>query len=114
MASYFCFMRFIFLVDDLPGNTVYVCSGESKLAGNSITLKKLIVENLKEMGANCFYINILGANASEKGAFLCLGHLVLEAFANGGNFICSCGNFMNIRVNQSKIVGKLKRFWGQF
>ena len=51
-------MRFIFLVDDLPGNTVYVCSGESKLAGNRITLKKLIVDrglaNLKEMGANCF------------------------------------------------------------
>ena len=50
----------------------------------------------------------------EKGHFLCLGHLVLGAFANGGNFIISGGNFMNIRVNQSilylyifyKIVGK--------
>ena len=44
----------------------------------------------------------------EKGHFLCLGHLVLGAFANGGNFIFSGGNFINIRVNQSKIVGKLK------
>ena len=36
------------------------------------------------------------------------------AFANGGNFIFSCGNFRNIRVNQSKIVGKLKNFGGNF
>jgi len=32
------------------------------------------------------------------------------AFVNGGNFIFSGGNFINIRVNQSKIVGKLKYF----
>ena len=50
----------------------------------------------------------------EKGHFLCLGHLVLGAFANGGNFIFSGGNFINIRVNQSKIVGKLKNFGGNF
>ena len=53
--------------------------------------------NLKEMGANCFeiiiffkiggkiyfYIKFFGANGSGKGALLlCLGHLVLGAFAN--------------------------------
>ena len=31
-------------------------------------------------------------------------HLVLEAFVNGGNFIFSGGNFINIRGNQSKIL----------
>ena len=37
----------------------------------------------------------------------------MGAFANGGNFIFSGGNFINIRVNQSKIVGKLKKIMGE-
>ena len=48
------------------------------------------------------------------GIFYVLGHLVLGAFVNGGNFIFSGGNFINIRGNQSKIVGKLKNFGGNF
>ena len=80
------------------------------------------------MGANCFKriikknwgqnLFLLGANKIffrgkcewKRGIFLMFG-----AFVNaGGNFIFSVGNFMNIRVNQSKIVGKLKNFGGNF
>ena len=50
----------------------------------------------------------MGAIFLNGGKLLCLGHLVLGTFANGGNFIFSGGNFINIKVNQSKIVGKLK------
>ena len=52
---------------------------------------------------------------SGKGAFFYVwGHFVLGAFVNRGNFIFSGGNFINIRGNQSKIVGKLKNFGGNF
>ena len=45
---------------------------------------------------------------SGKGAFLCLGTFVMGAtFFSGVNFI-------NIRGNQSKIMGKLKNFGGNF
>ena len=53
------------------------------------------------------YINFLWANASGKGAF---------SFANWGNFIFSGGNFINIRVNQSKLKnfgGNSKIIWGK-
>ena len=42
----------------------------------------------------------------EKGHFYVWGHLY------GGNFKFSGGNFINIRCNQSKIVGKIKNFGG--
>ena len=45
---------------------------------------------------------------SGKGAFFMFG-----AFSFGGNFLFSAGNFINIRVNQSKIVGKLKKIMGE-
>ena len=55
------------------------------------------------LGANKIF---LGANVSGKGA----NFFMFGVFANGGNFIFSGGNFINIRVNQGKIVEK---FWGQ-